>query len=251
MRKWIIFSMIMGGHECVAHPKDGVFVEGGLMTGMLKSIEDISQKPSCGLSILCPQELMQNAQPLFTTADVTSSITRFSTTAPVKITLGSKGLQIENFLPYTLSNVDIYMNTPQGPLKVASVPSLPKFTQTYVNPNLLPALANAPADSSFVIKPTDTSDPTTTRVLDALSQITVDLNLHFVKASASDPKWLTPTPQQAEELTDAMLNLTALLSSKAFGDAVLNAPFPFYNTSSGQPVIPPQKVLETYRAPQI
>ncbi|WP_162982225.1 MULTISPECIES: porin family protein [Helicobacter] len=246
MRKWIVLSLVISWHECGAHPKDGVFVEGGLMTGMLKSVEYIQHNPFCGPSILCTEAIMQNASPLFTTSDVTSPITRFSTTAPVKITLGSKGLQIENFLPYTLSNIDIYMQTPQGQVKVASVQSLPKFTQTYVNPNLLGALANAPADAQFSVKPTPQSDPTTTRVLDALSQISVDLNLSFAKAP--DAKWLTPTPKQAEELTDAMLNLTALLSSKAFGDAVLNAPFPFYNTSSGQPVISPQKVLETYRA---
>ncbi|WP_158653591.1 porin family protein [Helicobacter salomonis] len=247
MRKWMFLSLMIGWHECIAHPKDGVFVEGGLMTGMLASAEDISQKPSCSLSILCPQEFMKNAQPLFTTADVTSPLVRFKTTAPIKIALGGKGLEIQNFLPYTLGNVDIYMTTPQGTqVKVGSVQSLPKFTQTYVNPDLLPALANAPANSSFTIQPSAQSDPTTTRVLDALSQISVDLDLSFLKAP--DDKWLTPTPKQAEELTDAMLNLTSLLSSQQFADAVLNAPFKFYDTASGEPVISPQEVLDVYRS---
>ncbi|MFC3846963.1 hypothetical protein ACFOPX_00220 [Helicobacter baculiformis] len=237
----------MGWQACVAHPKDGFFIEGGLMTGMLKSIENIHQKPSCALSILCPQEIMQNAKPLFSTADITDPSMRFSTTAPVKITLSSKGLEIKNFLPYTLSHIDLYMKTPQGKqVRIGSVQSLPKFTQTYVNPDLLPALANAPTNSSFFIKSTSASDNTTTQVLDALSQIKVDLTLHFDKAP--DEKWLTPTPQQAEELTDIMFNLTALLSSQDFANAVLNAPFNFYNTQSGQPIIPKQEVLKTYRS---
>ncbi|WP_104749430.1 hypothetical protein [Helicobacter cynogastricus] len=237
--------------QCSAHPKDGFFLEGGFMTGMLDSVENLHQKPSCGFSVICPKEFMLNASALFTNQDITNPTIRFSTTAPVKITLSPQGLKIQNFLPYTLNNVAIYMKTPQGrEIKVGTITTLPKFTQTWVNSDILPALANAPLNSSFSVQSTNASDSTTQNVLNALGQISVDLNLSFLKAP--DSKWLTPTPKQAKELTDIMLNLAYLLSSTAFENNVLKAPFHFYNdvNKDGQPVgiIPPQKVLEVYRS---
>ncbi|CAM2900219.1 hypothetical protein [Helicobacter felis] len=250
MRGYFCAVMLLGWDFCMAHPKSGFFLEGGFMTGMLDSVENIRQKPLCPLGVLCAQVLMQNASALFTNTDITSPAIRFSTTAPVKINLGPKGLEIKNFLPYTLSNVDIYMKTPQGnQIKVASVPYLPKFTQTYIKPDLLPALANAPLNSSFSVQATHASDPTTQNVLNALSQISVNLNLGFLKAP--DSKWLTPTPQQAKELTDVMLNLAYLISSQDFADNVLKAKFCFYDSvdNNKKPVtIPAQTVLDTYRA---
>ncbi|WP_104624841.1 hypothetical protein [Helicobacter felis] len=251
MRGYFCAVVLLGWDFCIAHPKSGFFLEGGFMTGMLDSVENIREKPSCGFSVICPKEFMLNASSLFTSQDVTSPAMRFSTTAPVKITIGSKGLEIKNFLPYTLKNVAIYMKTPQGQkVKVGTIVTLPKWTQTWVNLDILPALANTQTGASFNIEATSASDPTTTRVVNALNQISVNLDLHF--AQAPDSKWLTPTPKQAEELTDMMLNLAYLLSSQAFANNVLHAGFPFYNdvNKNGQPIgiIPPQKVLEVYRS---
>ncbi|WP_120924932.1 hypothetical protein, partial [Helicobacter pylori] len=44
--------------------------------------------------------------------------------------------------------------------------------------------------------------------------------------------WQNFTPQTAEEFTNLMLNMIAVLDSQSWGDAILNAPFEFTNSSA-------------------
>ncbi|MGL2605249.1 outer membrane beta-barrel protein, partial [Helicobacter pylori] len=44
--------------------------------------------------------------------------------------------------------------------------------------------------------------------------------------------WQNFTPQTAEEFTNLMLNMIAVLDSQSWGDAILNAPFEFTNSST-------------------
>ncbi|WP_120946402.1 MULTISPECIES: porin family protein [Helicobacter] len=231
------FSLVLLGvlGNLNAHPKDGFFVEGGLMTGLLETREDINAKPPCPLGIICSQEYMQDATPTFTQAalDNRKNPITFNTTAPVKIQLTQKGLHVESFLPYNLHNVDIYMDTANGQkVKVGMIKDLPQFTQSVLAEDLLPEIAKlgGNANSIFSLAPSSSSDPTTTQVLDNLAKITVDIEGKIAQAGAAgNTTWAIPTPTQAKELVETFFNLTAMLSSPQFKNALLNSPFELVN----------------------
>ncbi len=233
MRGYFCAVVLLGWDFCMAHPKSGFFLEGGFMTGMLDSVENIREKPSCGFSVICPKEFMLNASPTITQAillDKKNPLT-FSTTQPVKMRLKNGQLYIESFLPYDLHNVDIYMKTVNGQkVKVGMIKDLPKFTKTYVGEDLLPEIAKAGgnANSSFGLNFSNSSDPITKQVLTNLNNITVNIQGKITQGGAEgNTSWAIPTPKNAEELIEIFLNLAAMLSSPQFKKAVLNAPFPF------------------------
>ncbi|CRF46252.1 putative outer membrane protein [Helicobacter heilmannii] len=240
MHKWFLPLVIGGSTFLTAHPKDGFFVEGGFITGLLETKGDIKEKPPCPLGTICIEEIMQNAAPTFTQgrlANIKNPIT-FNTTQPVKMQLKNGKLQIESFLPYNLHNVDLYMKNANGQeVKVGLFKDIPQFTQSVVAEDLLPAIAKAGgnANSTFSLAPSSSSDPVTTQVLNNLAKITVDIQGTF-KSPYPNPEnpasknWSNPpTPKEAEELAEIFLNLTAMLSSPQFKQAVLNAPFEFTN----------------------
>ncbi|MDU9800141.1 hypothetical protein RGC54_11475, partial [Helicobacter pylori] len=88
------------------------------------------------------------------------------------------------------------------------------------------------------------SDANTQRVFETLNKIKTNL---IVKYSNENPNnfntcpynnngntkndcWQPFTPQTAEEFTNLMLNMIAVLDSQSWGDAILNAPFEFTNS---------------------
>ncbi len=248
MHKWLFSLVVTGSALLTAHPKDGFFVEGGLMTGLLETKEDIEKKPPCPLGVVCESTYMLNAAPTFTQAalDNRKNPITFYTTHPVKMQLENGKLHIESFLPYNLHNVDVYMTTANGQkVKVGMLKDIPQFTQSVVAEDLLPAIAKAggSANSTFSLEPSSTSDPTTTQVLNNLNKITVDIEGRIAQAGApGNTTWAIPTPKEAKELVETFLNLTAMLSSPQFKNAVLNAPFELTNYPQNYGVYNPDVV---------
>ncbi|CRF52530.1 putative outer membrane protein [Helicobacter ailurogastricus] len=235
MHKWLFSLVVTGSALLTAHPKDGFFVEGGLMTGLLETKEDIEKKPPCPLGVICESTYMLNAAPTFTQAalDNRKNPITFYTTHPVKMQLENGKLHIESFLPYNLHNVDLYMKNANGQeVKVGMFKDIPQFTQSVVAEDLLPAIAKAggSANSTFSLEPSSTSDPTTTQVLNNLNKITVDIEGTLKDPDPTNLSWTAyMSTQNAERLVETFLNLTAMLSSPEFKQAVLNAHFELVN----------------------
>ncbi|MCQ2733504.1 outer membrane protein, partial [Helicobacter pylori] len=95
----------------------------------------------------------------------------------------------------------------------------------------------------FEATSTSVSDANTQRVFETLNKIKTNL---IMKYSNENPNnfntcpynnngntkndcWQPFTPQTAEEFTNLMLNMIAVLDSQSWGDAILNAPFEFTN----------------------
>ncbi|BEG57613.1 Outer membrane protein HomC [Helicobacter sp. NHP21005] len=205
------------------------------MTGLLETQEDIDKKPPCPLGVVCESTYMLNAAPTFTQAalDNRKNPITFYTTHPVKMQLENGKLHIESFLPYNLHNVDLYMKNANGQeVKVGMFKDIPQFTQSVVAEDFLPAIAKAGgnANSTFMLKPSASSDPTTTQVLNDLNKITVDIEGRIAQAGApGNTTWAIPTPKEAKELVETFLNLTAMLSNPQFKKAVEGAPFELTN----------------------
>ncbi|MCQ2683641.1 outer membrane protein, partial [Helicobacter pylori] len=96
----------------------------------------------------------------------------------------------------------------------------------------------------FEATSTSVSDANTQRVFETLNKIKTNL---IMKYSNENPNnfntcpynnngntkndcWQPFTPQTAEEFTNLMLNMIAVLDSQSWGDAILNAPFEFTNS---------------------
>ncbi|MBH0275819.1 hypothetical protein I6846_08095, partial [Helicobacter pylori] len=79
---------------------------------------------------------------------------------------------------------------------------------------------------------TSVSDANTQRVFETLNKIKTDLVVNYRnenKFKDHENHWEAFTPQTAEEFTNLMLNMIAVLDSQSWGDAILNAPFEFTN----------------------
>ncbi|MFP6177457.1 hypothetical protein ACLGB9_07890, partial [Helicobacter pylori] len=76
----------------------------------------------------------------------------------------------------------------------------------------------------------------TQRVFETLNKIKTDLVVNYRnenKFKDHENHWEAFTPQTAEEFTNLMLNMIAVLDSQSWGDAILNAPFEFTNKGGG------------------
>ncbi|EJB97357.1 outer membrane protein family protein [Helicobacter pylori Hp P-1] len=89
---------------------------------------------------------------------------------------------------------------------------------------------------------TSISDANTQRVFETLNNIKTNLvmkyldNNPFANTCGNQSKndcWQNFTPQTAEEFTNLMLNMIAVLDSQSWGDAILNTPFEFTNKGGG------------------
>ncbi|BEG57596.1 hypothetical protein NHP21005_12840 [Helicobacter sp. NHP21005] len=269
MQKWL-FSFILSGLPLMAYnPKDGYFIEGGITTGLVESEEELATSPTLPAPPLPPntqnqpnnnpippnnsneipkitqEQYLKSAAPTFTQNQLTDSQTpvTMSTTDPIEITLKNGQLHIESFLPYNLTNVDLYMTNKEGQkVLVGQFADIDPFMRTTLSTNLMPKIdqilnqpestettpifAATPYTPTFNLKTTSASSDQTTKVFQDLSQIWVDLNLRFVPIGGLDStRWGVLTPLSAELLSDVFLDLAAVLSSNAFKTAVLNVPF--------------------------
>ncbi|EJB92420.1 homB [Helicobacter pylori Hp H-21] len=95
----------------------------------------------------------------------------------------------------------------------------------------------------FEATSTSISDANTQRVFETLNKIKTNLIMKYSNENPSNFNtcpynnngntkndcWQNFTPQTAEEFTNLMLNMIAVLDSQSWGDAILNAPFEFTN----------------------
>ncbi|WRA61450.1 outer membrane protein [Helicobacter pylori] len=99
---------------------------------------------------------------------------------------------------------------------------------------------------TFEVLSTPHSDLNTQRVFETLNNIKTNLIMKYSNENPSNFNtcpynnngntkndcWQNFTPQTAEEFTNLMLNMIAVLDSQSWGDAILNAPFEFTNSST-------------------
>ncbi|WP_367713002.1 hypothetical protein, partial [Helicobacter pylori] len=149
-------------------------------------------------------------------------------------------LTIENFLPYNLSNVKLSFTDAQGNvIDLGVIETIPKHSKI-----VLPgeAFDNLKIDPYTLFLPkieatsTSVSDANTQRVFETLNKIKTNLVVNYRnenKFKDHENHWEAFTPQTAEEFTNLMLNMIAVLDSQSWGDAILNAPFDFTNKGGG------------------
>ncbi|GAA7491342.1 hypothetical protein JP0002_03830 [Helicobacter pylori] len=251
-----------------AYQKDGFFIEAGFETGLLEGVQNKEQtittqkiyenhktqqreqpatpQSTYGKYYIQKSAIVKKASALFTTKN-TPNLT-FDSLNPVYASAANGSVTIQNFLPYDLSNVELTFKDKQGRvINLGVIETIPKQSQITLPASLFndPAL-NDPEllkKDSFVfqqLKATATpfSDLGTKSLFDKLSQITTHVVMSYENANNNNFKGNCTncmsdfTPQTAEELTNLMLNMIAVFDSKAWKEAILNAPFQFSNSSS-------------------
>ncbi len=250
------------------HQKDGFFIEAGFETGLLEGAQTKEEvittqkiyenhktqqreqpatpQSTYGKYYIQKSAIVKKASALFTTKNIPNLT--FDSLNPVYASAANGSVTIQNFLPYDLSNVELTFKDKQGRvINLGVIETIPKQSQI-----TLPAsLFNDPAlnDPEFLkkdpfvfqqLKATATpfSDLGTKSLFDKLSQITTHVVMSYENANNNNFKGNCTncmsdfTPQTAEELTNLMLNMIAVFDSKAWKEAILNAPFQFSNSSS-------------------
>ncbi|GAA8791059.1 hypothetical protein oki779_10980 [Helicobacter pylori] len=251
-----------------AYQKDGFFIEAGFETGLLEGVQNKEQtittqkiyenhktqqreqpatpQSTYGKYYIQKSAIVKKASALFTTKN-TPNLT-FDSLNPVYASAANGSVTIQNFLPYDLSNVELTFKDKQGRvINLGVIETIPKQSQITLPASLFndPVL-NDPEllkKDPFVfqqLKATATpfSDLGTKSLFDKLSQITTHVVMSYENANNNNFKGNCTncmsdfTPQTAEELTNLMLNMIAVFDSKAWKEAILNAPFQFSNSSS-------------------
>ncbi|MGN8373995.1 hypothetical protein ACR9JM_07910, partial [Helicobacter pylori] len=173
---------------------------------------------------------------LFTNAEAISKL-KFSSLSPVRVLYMYNGqLTIENFLPYNLSNVKLSFTDAQGNvIDLGVIETIPKHSKIVLPGEIFDSLKVDPY-TLFLPKieatSTSISDANTQRVFETLNKIKTNLVVNYRnenKFEGHQNHWEAFTPQTAEEFTNLMLNMIAVLDSQSWGDAILNAPFEFTN----------------------
>ncbi|PUD42693.1 hypothetical protein C2R92_01505, partial [Helicobacter pylori] len=198
--------------------------------------------------------VLKRAANLFTNAEAISKL-KFSSLSPVKVLYIGGQLTIENFLPYNLSNVKLSFTDAQGnAIDLGVIETIPKHSKIVLPGEAFDSLKEA-FDKigpytfflpKFEATSTSISDANTQRVFETLNKIKTNLIMKYSNENPSNFNtcpynnngntkndcWQNFTPQTAEEFTNLMLNMIAVLDSQSWGDAILNAPFEFTNSST-------------------
>ncbi|GAA9460347.1 hypothetical protein BTM443_11730 [Helicobacter pylori] len=250
------------------HQKDGFFIEAGFETGLLEGVQNKEQtittqkiyenhktqqreqpatpQSTYGKYYIPKSAIVKKASALFTTKNIPNLT--FDSLNPVYASAANGSVTIQNFLPYDLSNVELTFKDKQGRvINLGVIETIPKQSQITLPASLFndPELNNPELlkKDPFVfqqLKATATpfSDLGTKSLFDKLSQITTHVAMSYENANNNNFKGNCTncmsdfTPQTAEELTNLMLNMIAVFDSKAWKEAILNAPFQFSNSSS-------------------
>ncbi|WP_139521916.1 hypothetical protein [Helicobacter pylori] len=249
MRKLFIPLLLFSVLE--ANEKNGFFIEAGFETGLLEGAQTQEKRHTttkntyATYDYLPTDTILKRAANLFTDAKSISQL-NFSSLSPVKVLYIGGKLTIENFLPYNLNNVKLSFTDAQGnAIDLGVIETIPKHSKI-----VLPGEAFDKIDPytfffpKFEATSTSVSDANTQRVFETLNKIKTNL---IMKYSNENPNnfntcpynnngntkndcWQPFTPQTAEEFTNLMLNMIAVLDSQSWGDAILNAPFEFTNS---------------------
>ncbi|WQU10840.1 outer membrane protein [Helicobacter pylori] len=258
MRKLFIPLLLFSALE--ANEKNGFFIEAGFETGLLEGAQTQEKRHTttkntyATYDYLPTDAVLKRAANLFTDAKSISQL-NFSSLSPVKVLYIGGQLTIENFLPYNLSNVKLSFTDAQGNvIDLGVIETIPKHSKIVLPGEAFDSLKEAfdKIDPytfffpKFEATSTSISDTNTQRVFETLNKIKTNL---IMKYSNKNPNnfntcpynnngntkndcWQNFTPQTAEEFTNLMLNMIAVLDSQSWGDAILNAPFEFTNSST-------------------
>ncbi|EMJ41455.1 outer membrane protein, partial [Helicobacter pylori GAMchJs117Ai] len=244
MRKLFIPLLLFSALE--ANEKNGFFIEAGFETGLLEGTQTQEKRHTttkntyATYSYLPTDTILKRAANLFTNAEAISKL-KFSSLSPVRVLYMYNGqLTIENFLPYNLSNVKLSFTDAQGNvIDLGVVETIPKHSKIVLPGEAFDSLKIDPY-TLFLPKieatSTSISDANTQRVFETLNKIKTDLVVNYRnenKFKDHENHWEAFTPQTAEEFTNLMLNMIAVLDSQSWGDAILNAPFEFTNKGGG------------------
>ncbi len=258
MRKLFIPLLLFSALE--TNEKNGFFIEAGFETGLLEGTQTQEKRHTttkntyATYNYLPTDAVLKRAANLFTDAKSISQL-NFSSLSPVKVLYIGGQLTIENFLPYNLSNVKLSFTDAQGNvIDLGVIETIPKHSKIVLPGEAFDSLKEAfdKIDPytfffpKFEATSTSVSDANTQRVFETLNKIKTNL---IMKYSNENPNnfntcpynnngntkndcWQPFTPQTAEEFTNLMLNMIAVLDSQSWGDAILNAPFEFTNSST-------------------
>ncbi|MGL2847431.1 hypothetical protein ACQJ91_00450 [Helicobacter pylori] len=256
MRKLFIPLLLFSALE--ANEKNGFFIEAGFETGLLEGTQTQEKRHTttkntyATYSYLPTDTILKRAANLFTNAEAISKL-NFSSLSPVKVLYIGGKLTIENFLPYNLSNVKLSFTDAQGNvIDLGVIETIPKHSKIVLPGEAFDSLKEA-FDKigpytfflpKFEATSTSISDTNTQRVFEALNNIKTNLIMKYSNENPSNFNtcpynnngntkndcWQNFTPQTAEEFTNLMLNMIAVLDSQSWGDAILNAPFEFTNS---------------------
>ncbi len=250
------------------HQKDGFFIEAGFGTGLLEGVQNKEQtittqkiyenhktqqreqpatpQSAYGKYYIQKSAIVKKASALFTTKNIPNLT--FDSLNPVYASVANGSVTIQNFLPYDLSNVELTFKDKQGRvINLGVIETIPKQSQITLPASLFndpelndPELLKKDPFVFQQLKATATpfSDLGIKSLFDKLSQITTHVVMSYENANNNNFKGNCTncmsdfTPQTAEELTNLMLNMIAVFDSKAWKEAILNAPFQFSNSSS-------------------
>ncbi|GAA7519882.1 hypothetical protein ckin22_04470 [Helicobacter pylori] len=258
MRKLFIPLLLFSALE--ANEKNGFFIEAGFETGLLEGTQTQEKRHTttkntyATYSYLPTDSVLKRAANLFTDAKSISQL-NFSSLSPVKVLYIGGKLTIENFLPYNLSNVKLSFTDAQGnAIDLGVIETIPKHSKIVLPGEAFDSLKEAfdKIDPytfffpKFEATSTSISDANTQRVFETLNKIKTNLIMKYSNENPSNFNtcpynnngntkndcWQNFTPQTAEEFTNLMLNMIAVLDSQSWGDAILNAPFEFTNSST-------------------
>ncbi len=245
MRKLFIPLLLFSALE--ANEKNGFFIEAGFETGLLEGAQTQEKRHTttkntyATYSYLPTDTILKRAANLFTNAEAISKL-KFSSLSPVRVLYMYNGqLTIENFLPYNLNNVKLSFTDAQGNvIDLGVIETIPKHSKIVLPGEAFDSLKIDPY-TLFLPKieatSTSISDANTQRVFETLNKIKTNLVVNYRnenKFEGHQNHWEAFTPQTAEEFTNLMLNMIAVLDSQSWGDAILNAPFEFTNKGGGE-----------------
>ncbi|WP_367708257.1 outer membrane protein [Helicobacter pylori] len=259
MRKLFIPLLLFSALE--ANEKNGFFIEAGFETGLLEGTQTQEKRHTttkntyATYNYLPTDTILKRAANLFTNAEAISKL-KFSSLSPIRVLYMYNGqLTIENFLPYNLSNVKLSFTDAQGNvIDLGVIETIPKHSKIVLPGEAFDSLKEA-FDKigpytfflpKFEATSTSISDANTQRVFETLNNIKTNLIMKYSNENPSNFNtcpynnngntkndcWQNFTPQTAEEFTNLMLNMIAVLDSQSWGDAILNAPFEFTNSST-------------------
>ncbi|MGL2466749.1 hypothetical protein ACOWNJ_00485 [Helicobacter pylori] len=245
MKKLFIPLLLFSALE--ANEKNGFFIEAGFETGLLEGTQTQEKRHTttkntyATYSYLPTDTILKRAANLFTNAEAISKL-KFSSLSPVRVLYMYNGqLTIENFLPYNLNNVKLSFTDAQGNvIDLGVIETIPKHSKIVLPGEAFDSLKIDPY-TLFLPKieatSTSISDANTQRVFETLNKIKTNLVVNYRnenKFKDHENHWEAFTPQTAEEFTNLMLNMIAVLDSQSWGDAILNAPFEFTNKGGGE-----------------
>ncbi len=260
MRKLFIPLLLCSALE--ANEKNGFFIEAGFETGLLEGTQTQEKRHTttkntyATYNYLPTDAVLKRAANLFTDAKSISQL-NFSSLSPVKVLYIGGKLTIENFLPYNLSNVKLSFTDAQGNMiDLGVIETIPKHSKIVLPGEAFDSLKETfdKIDPytfflpKFEVTSTSVSDANTQRVFETLNKIKTNLIMKYSNENPSNFNtcpynnngntkndcWQPFTPQTAEEFTNLMLNMIAVLDSQSWGDAILNAPFDFTNKGGGE-----------------